>query len=67
MDPLVLDTDASDVAIRAELCQVQDSKERVIAYRSFALTKEQRRYCTMRKKVLAVVRFTCKFRHYLLE
>ena len=66
VDPFILDTDASNVAIGAELCQVQDSKERVIAYGSFALTKEQRRYCTTRKELLAVVRFTRQFRHYLL-
>ncbi|XP_045202307.2 putative deoxyribonuclease TATDN2 [Mercenaria mercenaria] len=40
--------------------------EKVIAYGSFALTKEQRRYCTTRKELLAVVRFTRQFRHYLL-
>ena len=62
----ILDTDASDVAIGAELLQVQDGEERVIAYGSFALTPLQRRYCTTRKELLAVVRFTNQFRHYLL-
>ena len=61
-----MDTDASDVAIGAELIQVQDGVERVIAYGSFALTAQQRRYCTTRKELLAVVRFTNLFRHYLL-
>lgn len=30
------------------------------------LSTEQRRYCTTRKELLAVVRFTRQFRHYLL-
>ena len=65
-DDFVLDTDASDFAIGAVLSQIQDGKERVIAYGSYALTKEQRRYCVTRKELLAVVRFTRQFRHYLL-
>jgi hypothetical protein len=45
----ILDTDASDRAIGAELIQVQNGEERVIAYGSFILTPEQRRYCTTRQ------------------
>ena len=62
----ILDTDASNIAIAAELCQVQDDQERVITYGSFSLTSEQRRYCTTRKELLSVIRFTRQFRHYLL-
>lgn len=65
-DTFILDTDASDVAIGAELLQVQDGVERVIAYGSYALSREQRRYCTTRKELLAIVRFTRQFRAYLL-
>ncbi|XP_046548023.1 uncharacterized protein LOC124257985 [Haliotis rubra] len=65
-DMFVLDTDASDVAIGAELLQIQKGRERVISYGSFALTPEQRRYCTTHKELLAVVRFTRQYRHYLL-
>ena len=65
-DYFILDTDASDKAIGAELIQIQDGKERTIAYGSLVLTPEQRRYCTTRKELLAVVRFTRQFRHYLL-
>ena len=65
-DDFILDTDASDHAIGAELLQIQDGKEKVIAYGSYGLTPEQRRYCTTRKELLAVVRFTRQFRHYLL-
>lgn len=62
----ILDTDASDLAIGGELCQVQDGCERTIGYASSVLSAEQRRYCTTRKELLAVVRFTRQFRHYLL-
>ncbi len=65
-DDFVLDTDASDYAVGAQLSQVQDGEERVIAYGSFALSKEQRKYCTTRKELLAVIRFTRQYRHYLL-
>ncbi len=62
----VLDTDASDVAIGAELSQVQDGVERVIGYSSNILHQVQRRYCTTRKELLAVVKFCRHYRHYLL-
>ena len=48
-DDFILDTDASDSAIGAELLHVQNGEERVIAYGSVALTAEQLRYCTTRK------------------
>ncbi len=66
MDEYILDTDASDISIGAELIQVQNGEEKVIAYGSFALTKEQRKYCPTRKELLAVVRFTRQYRYYLL-
>jgi len=65
-DKFILDTDASDKAIGAELIQVQNEQERVVAYGSFTLSTAQRKYCTTRKELLAVVRFTQHFRHYLL-
>ena len=65
-DDFILDTDASDRAVGGELLQMQQGQERVIAYASYALTPEQRRYCTTRKELLAVVRMTRQFRHYLL-
>ena len=64
-DPFILDTDASDGAVAAELIQVQDGVEKVIAYGSFALMAEQRRYCTTRKELLAIIRFTRQFQTYL--
>ena len=55
-DDVILDTDASDVALGGELMQVQEGQEKVVAYGSLALTPEQRRYCTTRKELLAIVR-----------
>ena len=65
-ESFILDTDSSNYAIGAELIQVQGGEERVVAYGSYALTPEQINYCTTRKELLAVVRFTRHFRHYLL-
>ena len=65
-DTFVLDTDASEYAIGAVLSQLQDGKERVICYGSYVLSPEQRKYCVTRKELLAVVRFTRQYRHYLL-
>ena len=65
-DPFILDTDASDGAVAAELVQVQGGVEKIIAYGSFALTAEQRRYCTARKELLAIIHFTRQFWTYLL-
>jgi hypothetical protein len=65
-DYYILDTDTPDRAIGAELIQMQNGEEHVIAYGSFILTPEQRRYCTTRKELLAIIRFTRQFKHYLL-
>lgn len=62
----ILDCDASNKAIGAELSQVQNGQERTIAYGSMVLSSEQRNYCTTRKELLAVIRFIRMFRHYLL-
>ena len=65
-DRFVLDTDASDCAIGAALYQEQMGKLMPIAFASATLTPEQKRYCTTRKELLAIVMFTRQFRHYLL-
>jgi hypothetical protein len=62
----ILDTDASNSCIGAELAQEQDGTEKVIAYASKILTPTQQRYCTTRKELLAVITFCRQFRHYLL-
>ena len=65
-DPFILDTDASDISLGACLYQVQDSLERPISFSSILLSPAQRRYCTTRKELLAIVMFTRQYRHYLL-
>eukprot|EP00731_Ephydatia_muelleri_P019301 Em0012g126a len=63
----VLDTDASDVGIGAVLSQPsEDGSERVIAYASRSLSRQEQRYCVTRRELLAVVEFTHHFRPYLL-
>jgi hypothetical protein len=54
----ILDCDASNTAIGSELSQIVEGIEHVISYASFTLTPAQRRYCTTRKELLAVVRCT---------
>ena len=62
----LLDCDTSYTAIGCELLLPVDSREDIIAFGSFALTPTQHRYCTTSKELLAVLRFTREFRHYLL-
>ena len=50
----------------AVLYQGQGKDTKVISYGSFMLSAEQRNYCTTRKELLAVVKFTRQYRHYLL-
>ena len=65
--PFLLDTDASDEGIGAVLSQISDAGlERVIAYASHSLTRQERQYCVTRRELLAVVKFIQHFRHYLL-
>ena len=66
VDSMLIDTDASDLAMGAELIQIQNGEEKVIAHGSISLTTEQRKYCATRKERLAVIRFTRQWRHYLL-
>ena len=54
----VLDTDASDKAIGPIFSQLQDGKERVVAYGSFVLSTAQRNYGVTRRELLAIVVFT---------
>lgn len=62
----ILDCDASDVGIGGVLSQVQNGKERVIAYASKRLTPQQEKYSVTRRELLAVIVFMDYFRHYLL-
>ena len=62
----VLDVDASDQGIGAVLQQIQDGRERVIAYASRSLNKAEKNYCITEKELLAVRFFIEYFRQYLL-
>lgn len=45
---------------------MQGGQEKVVAYGSYVSTPEQRNYCVTMRELLAVVRFTRQYRHYLL-
>ena len=62
----ILDTDACDVSIGALLSQMQDGRERLIAYASRTLSKAGRNYCVTDRELLAIRNFTEYFRQYLL-
>lgn len=62
----ILGTDASNLAIYGELCQVQGGRKRTIGYANAVLSSEQRGYYTTRKELLTLVSFTRQLRHYLL-
>ena len=62
----ILDVDASDVGIGGVLHQVQEGKEKVIAYASRALNRAETNYCITEKELLAARYFIEYFRQYLL-
>jgi transposase InsO family protein len=62
----ILDTDASNTAIGGQLSQKQGDTIFPIAFASKKLTPAQKKYCTTRKELLALIAFTRQFRHYLL-
>ena len=62
----ILDVDASDIGIGGILHQIQEGRERVIAYASRALNKAERNYCITEKELLAVRFFIEYYRQYLL-
>ena len=64
-EPFIIDTDASDNGIGAVLSQMQLGEERVIGYHSMIFDKTQRRYCVIRRELLAVVKGITHFRPYL--
>ena len=62
----MLDTDASLVALGADVSQMQDGMERVVAYGSRTLSKSERNYCTTDRELLAFRFFLEHYQHYLL-
>uniref|UniRef100_A0AAZ1X8S4 Gypsy retrotransposon integrase-like protein 1 n=1 Tax=Oreochromis aureus TaxID=47969 RepID=A0AAZ1X8S4_OREAU len=63
--PFIVDTDASNVGVRAVLSQQGEAGERVVAYFSRALGRAERNYCVTRRELLAVVLAVRHFRPYL--
>ena len=62
----ILDTDASLDTIGTVLSQVQDGKERVIAFGSRTLSPAERNYCVTDHELLAIRYFMEYYRQYLL-
>ena len=62
----ILDVDASGKQIGGALYQIQDRVVKPISFGSYVLMPGQRKYCTTRKELLALVRFCRTYRHYLL-
>ena len=60
-----LDTDTSEVAMRAFLSHMQDGEERIIAYASMSLEGSEQQYCTARKELVAVIQALKHFKCYL--
>ena len=58
----ILDIDSNDKSVGAVLSQVQNGRERVIAYMSKAMSKHELLYCTTRKELLAAVYARRNFR-----
>ncbi len=59
--PYVVDTDANNLTIGAVLSQVQDGEEKVVMYGSEAFSGSQRRWCTTRRELFAIIHFVFIF------
>ena len=64
--PLILYNDARLTAMGAILAQVQNGQERTNCYASKEFSKAQTKYAATKRELLAIVKFTGHFRHYLL-
>ena len=64
-ETFTLDCDASAVAVGAVLSQRSEGKERVVAYYSKMLSREEMNYCATRREMLAIVKAVKHFRVYL--
>lgn len=63
--PFLLYTDASQNSIGSVLAQVQDRKERVIAYASHTLTPTEKKWSTYDRELWAIVWSIRHFKHFL--
>ena len=62
----ILDRDTSNIGLGGVLYQLQGDKEKVIAYGSKKLNKQQQRYSVTRRELLAVITSIHQYRHFLL-
>ena len=62
---LICDADASNDALGSVLSQVQNGQSRVIGYYSKCFNKAERRICTTRKELVALVSSVKHWHHYL--
>lgn len=63
--PMVVTTDASNVAIGAVLSQIIEGTEHPISFASRTLNDTEQKYSTIEKELLAIVYATKHFRPYL--
>uniref|UniRef100_A0AAG5D8F6 RNA-directed DNA polymerase n=1 Tax=Anopheles atroparvus TaxID=41427 RepID=A0AAG5D8F6_ANOAO len=63
--PFILTTDASNYALGAVLSQMQDGKERPIAFGSRTLNETESNYSTTEKEALAIIWAVQKYKPYL--
>lgn len=63
--PFLLYTDASHDCVGSVLAQMQDGKERIIAYASHTLTPSEKKWSTYDRELWAVVWSVRHFRHFL--
>jgi hypothetical protein len=63
----IVDCDSSSYACGACLIQIgQDGKERIVGYMSKTFSDAERRYCTSRQELLAVIKSLHHWRNYLI-
>lgn len=58
----ILDMDASDHSVDAVFLQVPEGREVIVAYYSKSLSAAEKNYCTIRKKLLVVIKAVKHFR-----
>jgi len=63
----IVETDASDLAVGAVLCQDYDGDHKPIAFYSRVLNPAEKNYHTTEKECLAVVEALAHWRHYLID
>lgn len=63
--PVKVTTDASDVAVGAELAQMVDDKWHPVAFESRKLTPAEQNYPTHERELLAIINALKVWRHYL--